>query len=413
MLTFRLLEKTITGQINGKPFNLPRTKDVQKELKKLQKVKNLTTEEFTEFIHSTHKTVVAGKCKYIMYNPTSQEYFLTLEDKVYPDALPPAMVKVMEDSSEKGIDYLPIVKAFVRFITGARYEKKNLALLDAYLTATFTDKVEIANLQKEFGYSYEVAENLATYQDITITQEGLLATYKVAEMVTWEHVMELDTETGEYVKKIQDRYKKIPAVICPVSGEELEAQKYEFPDNKEEILFTPAIEKHGDRFFSGDKLGYIYEIGKTQRLPLNANRNLANTFGGGGLYIGGLAYIDTYLSSSRLALTCFVNPGDILSFQSEGKAIRTDALFVTDVLDFDARLLGTYHSSTYATLSEERLEELISSALGMDLVDYSEKVSAAEGIDVSKEEFLEDLPEVIEVDIPAATGSDLDLDHSW
>ena len=111
------------------------------------------------------------------------------------------------------------------------------------------------------------AKKLATYQDIAITQEGLLATYKVADLVTWQYEMVLDEKSNTFEKKLNQKYLPIPDKIDPVTGELIEKGGFEKPDHLEDYQFTPAICKNGDKFFSGDKIGYVYEVGKIQFLP--------------------------------------------------------------------------------------------------------------------------------------------------
>ena len=141
------------------------------------------------------------------------------------------------------------------------------------------------------------------------------------------------------------------------------------------MVFTPAIYTWGDKFFSGTTLGYVYKVGEVQYLPEGATRNLNNTFGGGGLYTGGLNYIKGYRRPNNEVLTCLINPGDILSFQSEGSAIRVDALFPNNVWGSDVQLKGKYHSSDYDEMSTERLEALLADALekGINILEEQSK----------------------------------------
>ncbi len=181
-----------------------------------------------------------------------------------------------------------------------------------------------------------------------------------------------ESENGKWEKVKNPKYKIIPAELDSITGEVLRESYQELPKFKEDILFTPAICKFGDKFYSGDKIGYVYEVGKIQRLPRKALRNLQNNFGGGGLYIGGNSYIENYKSDSCEVLTCFVNPGDILSFQSEGSAIRVDALMPNNVLIEGTELKGMYHSSNYAEISGKRLDTLIKNALKYNVENFVE-----------------------------------------
>jgi hypothetical protein len=365
MMNFRKLEKSIVGTVNGKPFNITRTPETEKQLAKFQK-ENATTAEVLAYVKDSRSQEIAGSNKFLVYNPMTNEYFLTIDMFRSKHPIPQALVKFIEESFDKDIDFMPIIKAWARLLTNPRYNKAMGNYFAKYIDTTYTDKAERDELIKE-GYDSSAAEKLATYQDIAITQEGLLATYKVARMVTWEYKMEYNTELKQWEKVKSEKYETIPAVLDPTTGEILEEAKLVKPDYLEDFLFTPAICTTGDKFFSGDKIGYVYQVGLMQYLPADAKRNLSNTFGGGGLYSGGLNYIEAYRAKDCHVLTCFVNPGDILSFQDDGHAFRTDAIFPNNVWDEEAILKGIYHSSDYDTLSSERLEAIITDAVHRDV----------------------------------------------
>lgn len=373
MITFRKLEHTIVGTVNGKPFNVPRTAATLKYLTDARDTpkKENTAEDILTWLQNTRNVELAGSNKYLVFNPVTKQYFLELDGKRSKHPIPQGLVAYMEESFEKDIDFMPIVKAWARLLSNPRYSKQMGQYFETYINTMFVDYDEAEKLEKEQELDPEVAKNLATYQDIAITQEGLLATYKVAEIVTWKYEM-VEQEDGTYKKERSQKYKPIPAVIDEVTGEVLEEEKFEKPEFLEDYVFTPAICKSGDKFFSGDKIGYVYEVGKMQYLPKDAKRNLSNTFGGGGLYIGGLKYVEGYRSQGTHVLTCFVNPADILSFQSQGHAIRVDALMPNNVWEEDIPLKGVYHSSEYGKVSEERIDAIVQDAIdnNYDLVEY-------------------------------------------
>lgn len=361
MILFRKLENTIVGTVNGKPFNVTRTPETETEI---QTFADSGADETAvlDYCKAQRNKAIAGSNEYLVFNPMTKEYFLKVEKFTSKHPIPGNLVKYIEESYDKGIDFMPILKAWARLLANPRYNSEMGKFFDLYLGTTYVDKEMAKQLVLDEGYTVEAAEALSTYPDISITQEGLLATYKVAEIVTWEYKMEWneDTEAFEKVKKL--KYEQIAPELDPVTGEILKAASYVKPKFKEDFVFTPAIHKNGDKFYSDNVLGYVYQVGKIQRLPANAVRNLNNTFGGGGLYSGGLKYIENYKGEGSHILTCFVNPGDILSFQSEGHAFRTDALFPNNVWDEDVALKSIYHSSDYDKLSSERLEDIIKNA---------------------------------------------------
>lgn len=386
MLIYRKFDKVITGTAWGKPFNLPRIEESEKFLEELKKNEdNLSPDEIkdklSEFLNVSRGVTVASKVKYLVYNPSTDMYYLQLDGKISKYPLPQYIAESIEEQVEAGGDFIPLIKAWARLLNNPRINSDMVDFFDTYINTTYTD-VEEAEKFKEAGYSEDEAMNLATYSDLAITQEGLLATYKVVDIVDWKFKMEYNDETFTWEKVRVPRYEQAPPVVDETTGEILEDGKLKYPEYKEDILFTPSIYKYGDKFYSGDKLGYVYQVGKIHSLPKNALRNLRNTFGGGGLYTGGLNYIKNYKQDDNIILLSFVDPANILSFQDEGNAIRTDAMFVYDALFEGTKLKGKYHSSEYAKLSEEALEQLITDAINANHIDdvsefrsYQESIS--------------------------------------
>ncbi len=368
MLNFRKLENTITGAVNGKPFNITRTPEAVAFLENARAAGDVPDADILAYIEKSRLGEVAGTNKYLIFSPVTNEYFLTIDGFRSKHAIPTSLVTLIEDSHEKDIDFMPVLKAWARLLTNPRYTTEMGEFFATYIQTTFTDVRAAGALMESDDISEEIALAMCTYQDISISQEGLLVTYKVADIVDWEYLMVKDKEEDDSYKRVmKKRYKVIPAVIDSVSGAVVTPESYEKPDHLEDYLFPPSIMKSGDKFYSGQKLGYVYEVGKMQHLPKKALRNLRHTFGGGGLYTGGLTYINCYTSDTRATLVCFVNPGDIISFQSEGQAFRTDAIFPNNVWDLDVPLKGVYHSSDYDAMSTERLEGIIADAVSEDI----------------------------------------------
>jgi len=378
MITFRNLESTIVGTVDGKPFNIARTEDNEKAIQTFAD-SNAGIDEVMEFVKSTHSQEIAGSSKYLIFNPISKEYYLQFDKFRSKQPIPWQLQAYIEESYDKNLDFLPVLKAWARLLTNPRYTPAMASYFSTYISTCYLDKAEKTRLMEDDSLEEQTATNIATYQDIAITQEGLLATYKVAEMVTWKWVMEADAD-GVFHKVQNPLYKVIPAVLDPTTGTVLEEEKIIKPAHLEEFLFTPAIWKSGDKFYSGNKLGYVYKVGEVQSLPKNARRNLNNSNGGGGLYIGGLNYIEFYRGGDHNhVLTCFVDPADILSFQSEGNAIRVDALMPYNVWDEEATLKGMYHSSDYGKMSAERVDELIKEAVAndVDIIKETQRINDA------------------------------------
>lgn len=388
MITFRKLEHTITGTVNGRPFSVARTSDIEDFLLKAQSDPDVDYTVVMTELKAFRQQEIAGVNKYLVFNPVTKQYFLQLDGKRSKHAIPEVLVKYIEESYDKDIDYMPIVKAWARLLTNPRYNSTMADYFATYIDTTFVDMKEVDRLVEEDEIDRDIAIEMCTYQDIAITQEGLLATYKVAELVTWKFEMVLNEETGDYEKKLNKAYAPIPDKIDPTTGDLIEAGGFEKPDHLEDFQFTPAICKNGDKFFSGDTIGYVYEVGKMQYLPEDARRNLQNSFGGGGLYSGGLEYVDQYRGAGSHILTCFVDPADILSFQSSGHAFRTDALMPNNVWDETIPLKNVYHSSDYGKVSAARVDAIIAKAVE-DGIDIAEEQGKNSGYDMGVDNDLD------------------------
>jgi hypothetical protein len=365
MLTFRKIENLIVGQVDGTPFSIPKTELSYDTLAALRDGDvDATTDEVMAYVNVVKSGEIAGSNKYLSFKPSTGEYFLQFEGNKSKKPIPKVLVRFIEESFDKDIDFTPILKAWLRLLDNPRYNNTMAELFSNYLSSNYIDKEEVSRLVNEEEIDHDLAVKMSTYPDIAITQEGLLATYKVAQQVTWEYKMEWSKEEEKFIKVKKNILEPIVPELDAVTGDVNEdtVGKFKDPDFKEDYVFTPAIHSNGDKFFSNNVLGYQYKVGETQMLPKDATRQLKNCFGGGGLYIGGLKYVDGYSNSSNTTLTCLVNPSDILSFQDDGKAIRVDALFVNNIWNNNVALKGKYHSSKYGKLSEERIEEMLKAA---------------------------------------------------
>lgn len=355
----------ITGAINGKPFNI--LFDTVKyealgvlasrlEKSKDKEVWDEIIENALEIIKVDFNEEVASVNGFLKYKPNTGKYYLVINkdkksEKVSRIPLPETLAERIVESYEEGSDYMPILLAWRRFLANQPNEE-NQKLFANYLTAMFVNQEQKHKYIEEEGMTEETAEALSTYNDIAITSYGLLATYKVVDVVKKIWKLTKDKEG----KEIREQVDAFPGTktIDEVTGEVTKIPGA--PTYLEEVTFTPAICKNGDKFMCGDELGYKYKIGKDHVLPVGAKRNYENTFGGGGLYAGGQGYILGYSNSGTETLTCFIDPFDIISFQSDGKAFRANRMFVNGAM-MEGELEGMYFVSNYAKESNSRIAE--------------------------------------------------------
>ena len=362
----------LTGAIEGTPFNIIYTDELFADLKtisarlgqsKSKEVYNSIVSEAEKLVDVDFGVEVAAANGYLMFNVNKGTYHLvsnkgTNKEVISEDPIPQSLADRIVETHEEGGDFMPLLMAWRRFITREGRKPKDTALFANYITSMFVDK-EAKLKHLENGMTEEAATELATFNDLAVTTFGMLATYKVVERV--KKIYKLTKgEDGKTVKKLVDAFPS-KEEIDEVTGEITKTEGQ--PKFLEEITFKPAIYTIGDKFFCGEKLAYMYKIGKEAVLPEDAKRNHNNTFGGGGLYAGGLGYIDTYKHDDREVLTCFIDPSEIISFQDEGQAFRTNRMFINGAMDIEGDTQGMYFVSDYSKESDLRIKERFEKAI--------------------------------------------------
>lgn len=354
----------ITGAIEGKTFNILFDQSKYETLgvlsSRLAQCKNKATYNSLlvnarEIILVDHKEEVASVNGYLKYKLNTGQYHLVINkgkksEKVSRIPLPETLAERIVESYDVKDNYMPILLAWRRFLARHMGNAENCKLFANYLTAMYVNKEHKRVFMEEQGYTEEQAEISSTYNDIAITDFGFLATYKVVDVVKKIWKLTKD-ENGKQVKEQVEAFPSTKT-IDEITGEVTKIAGT--PKYLEEITFTPAIHKNGDKFMCGSELGYKYKIGKEHVLPEGAARNLENTFGGGGLYFGGQAYIEGYSGLKTETLTCLIDPFDIISFQNDGLAFRADRGFVNGAM-MEGELEGMYFISDYAKESDSRM----------------------------------------------------------
>jgi len=370
----------MTGAVMGKPFNIPFDQETFQDLSMLstrlekaqsQEVRLKIIEEAKGMLVVDFKAEVAAANGYLKFRKNTGRYYLVInkdkvDEQVSSIPLPQVLAERIIASYEEKSDFMPIILAWQRFLAKQlilpEFREENLQLFANYLTAEYTDQSVVAELMEKEGLTRETAEMMATISDIAVTNYGLLATYKVVDVVKEVYKLEKD-EKGNTVRKLVELFPSIETVD-EVTGEITKEEGK--PEYLEEMVFTPAIYKDGDKFFCGDVLGYKYKIGQVHILPEDAKREHRNVFGGGGLYAGGQKYIQGYSNNHTETLTCFIDPFDIISFQDDGKAFRTDRLFAYGALIEHTQMKGMYFESNYAKESDARISESMKKTLQIE-----------------------------------------------
>lgn len=224
--------------------------------------------EFASLTKEDYKSVIETACPYLVVNPTTEEFFLTANGVISSIPIPFAITSRILDSVEKGIDFMPLVKLWTRFLRNpklrslSKNERNEFANRFAnYIDKDYVNTEKVTKLMEEQGLAEDIAIKYASVKDVSITQEGLLCTHKVVDEITTK--WELDADGN--AKRV-DRYKK---TIDPDTG----LIKTELPSTNEERLFEPAVmHQGGDAFYCEGPNGYtdkvhFVKVGCIIRLP--------------------------------------------------------------------------------------------------------------------------------------------------
>lgn len=367
MLTINVIhrgdDKLLNGALNGEKFNLPYDETLFQALKNKQAEYSSFTdglsipeweESVKELLQEVEVDIIETACPDLVKDPNTGHYFVEVEGVVSKSPVPDELVEILLESVEKGIDPTPVVKSWIRFLRNPNFSADKAANFAAYITAEIIDGEEAERLIEEEGYSEQTALDRATYNDVAITQEGLIVCKKYASLLTegWE----IDPKTNEPVRV--SLFPETPVTVHKITGVVSGGEPI-MPDYFEDLYFEPAVQgKSGDEFFSGDEKGHTIQVGKKHTLEEweQVNTDDYNTCVKG-LHVGGWQYVQSYKSLNCQLLECFVDPaeiGAICDIRSSDGAIRVREYFVYGAVK--GRTKGIYHSSTYAQMKDAEWE---------------------------------------------------------
>ena len=365
MITINLIGDSVSITIGEDAYVIPYNAESYAEVNACAEAANSseTVEEYNKCVKTMQKTVnrytltveslIVSKCDYLVYNELTGQYFLTYNnDQISDIPMPESLVERIMDSIDKGVDFMPIIKLWTRFLRNPNLSKKGQDFAQRFADFVNMKYVHPKLMEKYLGQGLtaQKAQELATMYQIKITNEGLLNGYKVSR----EILHKFDQESGEEVP----RYKR----TFNVDTGEIESEG--LPEFVENRLFEPAMMgKSGDAFYCGDAKGHFIRVGKLHALEswdqVNCDDERSCVKG---LHIGGLYYIAGYSGEIH---NVFVDPMHIGAIpNSSDGAIRCLQYFVHSSL---AGVNGSmYHSSTYASLTDKQWEEMRAEALELN-----------------------------------------------
>lgn len=373
MITINLVGEVITGSYNGKNFGVGYTKELYDQMVKLQSKANdaksleevkKIVEQFEPLTIEDFKATIEGADEHLHFNEKTGETFLKHKGVVSNVPMPKGFVDRLNESIEKDISILPMVKFWIRTLRNPKLTPEKLNNIVIYINQTYMDEGLATKLMADHGVSYEVAEARATQIQVPITEEGLLQTYKVSNEVTHK----FNKETGER----EDRYK-------PVYNEDTGIKTYTKPDFAEDLLFEPAIMgTSGDAFFCGNTEGHFIKVGETHRLASWDQVNCSDHQSGvKGLHVGNLDYIRGFQTNYSVTHNVFVDPMFIGAVPHDGTGvIRCKEYMVYDT--FEGVTRSMYRSSEYAAKTDAQWEDMLAEAVKERKEFAATQVEAAE-----------------------------------
>lgn len=367
MVNVNVIGESITGSGKDFKFGVKYTPEKLASLQALAQAVNsadtkeqydTALEQFKAASVESFSETVATACPYIYVNEATGKFYLKQDDKLSVHPMPKSFVDRILKSLDKGIDVMPLVKAWTRFLRNPNFSKEKAKKFANYLAKTYVDYEQVEELMAEHGVSREVAIERSTTTQTPLTVEGLLCTYKVSTEVFKKYALD---ENGN--KILVDRYP-VTKTIDEDTGK-VTVDKG-LPEYVEERLFKPAVMGDGgDEFFCGDKLGHFIRVGQVHKLD-SWDKVDTNDYHScvPGLHCGNLDYIRGYQGNGTETHYTFVDPMHIGAFTDDGSgAIRVLQYFTYD--SFAGVTKSIYHSSTYAALVDEEWAKLRAEAIDL------------------------------------------------
>jgi len=145
-ITVNRIGNSITGQVNGESFGIMFTPERYSEMKKLEAEQSKATtvaglldlvEKFKPLTKESYKEIVESKTPYLFVNNATGQYFLQVgsgtNKVVSKEPLPQAFIDRIVQSVEQGIDVLPLIKAWSRFLRNPFYTHQKAVYFANYI----------------------------------------------------------------------------------------------------------------------------------------------------------------------------------------------------------------------------------------------------------------------------------------
>lgn len=307
----------------------------------------------------------------LYFNEKTEQYHVKYEGKIFDKPVHKFFVDKMIEANDKGLDPKPWLIFWVRLMRNDLFYNNDFKVqrLISYLSAPYLDK-EAADKLVEEGYSNNIAEQLSTFDQISITEQGILAAFKYVRLINEKFVVEKDEETGEQRIVSKPRYER--KLEVDENTGEITKDELDLPEYAEDILFEPPVMgKSGDAFLrytiDEDKEtaeeGHFVSVGMIHELPEGFKQVNTddNSWAVPGLHLGGYYYVQGFGGRTDYLVDCLVAPEDIgavadIRESNQEGAIRCKRYYVVGAHFKVSK--GMYHPSEYAKLLDDEWVEL-------------------------------------------------------
>jgi len=369
-------KKYLTGTIGGTPYSIESTKEVKgfladwlnasNKADTFEKVKEIEEDALT-FIEGASKNVESIKeilADDLYFDEKAETYHIKHEGKISTAPVHTFFVNKMIEAADKELSPKPWLIFWVRLMRNPLYinNYRKIENIVEYLRAQYTDGERVEELIEE-GYSENIAKKLSTFDQISITEEGILAAFKYVRLLDKKYVVEKDKETGEQIIVQRDKYERTLEVNEDTG--EITKDELDLPTTAEEFSFEPPIMgQSGDDFSCaslGDDekvgLGHVVKVGKVHALPNGFSQvgTDDDSWGVRGLHLGGYYYVQNFGGQTDYLIDCLVAPEDIgavadLTRNEEGAIRCKRYMAVGGHFQVNASM---YHPSKYAAMLDE------------------------------------------------------------
>lgn len=336
-ITINKINDIVTGVIGKSVFSIEYNQEIFASLQRLEnEFENATSMAHAKDLVEQANTLINGnkiesKAKIedytenLYHNEETNQLFLKVGGSISNQPIPSNLADLILEQISKNNSITPLVRAWTLFLRNPKFTPSKAQLFANYILHTSIDEEQKAELIEK-GYSEEKAIELSTYNDVCITKNGLLLTYKYGQEI----------KSGEF------------------------AEDYRF--------LPPVMGTTGDKLLVNGELTHEIHVGQIHSLPnwsyVNCNDDSSCVKGA---HAGGRDYIRGYGGEDKKLLELFISPDKIGAIN--GSVIRVLEYFVRGTNFTENRNL--FHQSNYA----EKIEsDWLNTAI--DAIESSDKIIA-------------------------------------